>query len=316
MFYKNGDGVPAIPQDIEKAIYWFERSVEHGLVDAHWELAKIYASGAEGIPADMEKAVSHLTVVAESDNKNNIEAMRVLGSYYMDHGKGKDINLAFQWYDRAAKLGDFSSVHLATLTKSAIVPASLMAANHLNYIESWERALDDCEECQRCIEREEGYIDSGKYRVDQDWLNSLAESREDNAYNTAECLFRLKRYDEVYEKLCQSKSLKARILSTAAALCGSLRVSRGDLYQAVKELETNTTYDPQVEGSYVGEQAYAASMLFIANLHRDCGGRDLEISVNVLELAISILKDEQLKAALTDERRHYQPKLFGGYKYV
>ena len=56
--------------------------------------------------------------------------------------------------------------------------------------------------------------------------------------------------------------------------------------------------------------------MHLAVIHRQLGGKNLETSVRILDHAINVVKDQNLNEILRRERNKYQPKLFGGYKYI
>jgi len=66
LVYNNGDGVD---KDINKAIYWFKKSVERGTSNAQYNLAIIYQYG-DGIDKDNDKAIYWYKKSAEQGNQN------------------------------------------------------------------------------------------------------------------------------------------------------------------------------------------------------------------------------------------------------
>ena len=94
--YYNGDGVE---QDYEKAVYWFTKAAEEGLVEAQNNLGLLYYG--EGGWQDYEKAVYWLTKAAE---QGHASAQNNLGFHYRNgYGVKKDEVKAVEWYTKAAK---------------------------------------------------------------------------------------------------------------------------------------------------------------------------------------------------------------------
>src|SRR3954452_22862002 len=84
-YYK--DGI-ATEKDLEKALYWFQKAAEGGLVDAMYDLALCYED-EEGIEKDLEKAFYWYQKVAESNSKigfkNNFELCKECNQQYTDY---------------------------------------------------------------------------------------------------------------------------------------------------------------------------------------------------------------------------------------
>ncbi len=102
--YRDGFGVDL---DINKALLWFEKAAELGDVNAMYDIADIYTKTKN--PMEMS-AYTNTVIQAEhllSVNKNNIDALRILG-ICLRKGKGgeKDLDKGLNCLKEAAEKGD------------------------------------------------------------------------------------------------------------------------------------------------------------------------------------------------------------------
>ena len=308
--YENGEGVSQNPQ---KAFELFQFAAYNGDPFSMGELATAYREGTY-VEKDLNKsedwfrkALEGLTVVAE--NKNSIEAILALGELYGNRKTSEDIEEALKWYDKAADRGNLHAAHCATLLSSILASGSIVAAHHSEYADAWEWSLDgDIEKHRQCIERELRLINSGDYQVTSDILDDVNREKENNAHDRAMCYYFLDRYQDVCKVLTNMDSQKSRILFTTSALFGDVNIDKQFLYQKVKFLETDLSFDPNNDPQYYEEVPYGTCMQFLANYHKSIGGDDLTISVSILDRALSVIKNPKLKEVLTNERNSYNIK--------
>ena len=97
--YTTGQGVP---QDYEKAVFWYTKAAEQGIAAAQNNLGICYAKG-QGVPQDYEKAVYWYTKAAE---QGYAVAQNNLGvCYAKGQGVPQDYEKAVFWYTKAAEQG-------------------------------------------------------------------------------------------------------------------------------------------------------------------------------------------------------------------
>ena len=109
-FYYAGTGVP---QDFNKAAYWFRAAAERGQPNAQNDLAVLYSLG-QGVPVDYDKAAHWARLAAE---QGLVPAQSNLAFLY-EHGWGVPLDYvsAFAWYSRASRAGDHAAAErLASL---------------------------------------------------------------------------------------------------------------------------------------------------------------------------------------------------------
>lgn len=97
--YYSGDGVP---QDYEKAAFWFEKAAENGFAAAQYNLGVLYENG-DGVPQSDTTAFGWFLKSAEQDD---VDGQYSVGWAY-DNGVGIEQNdaKATEWYRKAAYQG-------------------------------------------------------------------------------------------------------------------------------------------------------------------------------------------------------------------
>jgi TPR repeat protein len=103
--YANGLGVP---KDIDKALYWYDKSTAQGYAPAEFGLGLMYSSG-DGVPKDPVKAAYWWQKAADQGNAKAQHALGVI--YTSGNGVAKDATQAVAWYRKAIESGSAPSVY-------------------------------------------------------------------------------------------------------------------------------------------------------------------------------------------------------------
>lgn len=91
-----------IPQDYQRARFWFEKAADGGVANAHYNLGVIYHQGL-GVPVDMAQAINWYQKAAELGHP---EAMYNLGIAYIEGvGTKTDTAKGVDYFKRAANAG-------------------------------------------------------------------------------------------------------------------------------------------------------------------------------------------------------------------
>jgi len=165
--YYNGEGVP---QDYEKAVYWYAKAAEQGYVYAQFNLAYFYEMG-QGVPQDFEKAAYWYAKAAEQGHDG---AQCTLGFFYeMGQGVPKDYEKAAYWFSKAAEQGhDMARKNLKILVETA----------------NWGTAEPTDAAGQPDSGDNEGQGVPQEYENDVNWLSEAAEQgNADAQFNLANC---------------------------------------------------------------------------------------------------------------------------------
>jgi hypothetical protein len=97
--YNAGKG---LPQDNDKAAYWYQKAADQGNADAQEQLGYLYYWG-EGVPMDYAKAVYWEQTAADQGDAGAQEALATL--YNQGQGVAQDFVKAAYWYQKAADKG-------------------------------------------------------------------------------------------------------------------------------------------------------------------------------------------------------------------
>ncbi len=103
VMYDDGRG---IPQDFQKAIYWYTKAAKQGDTKAQTSVARIHFIGFPTKNSrDVEKAIYWYTRAAQ---KRDVQAQAMLGWIYRQGAPNspKDYNKAIFWYAKAAEQGN------------------------------------------------------------------------------------------------------------------------------------------------------------------------------------------------------------------
>ena len=107
VFHMFGFGVK---KDIHKALKYFELAAGNGHCEAAAWAGQIYEYGTDGIKVNHKKAFDLYMIAAEQDNE---EAMwYVIQGYLLGQGTKKDYTKAWEWVEKAEKLGYYKVTFL------------------------------------------------------------------------------------------------------------------------------------------------------------------------------------------------------------
>ena len=109
------EGNCALEQDVEKAIYWYKKAADGGLVEAQTALGclliKLEKQGTEAI-----------VYLQEAAEKGEAKALQALGTcYYRGFGTRKNHRMAKRWWRKAAALGNLEAKQNLELVESALL---------------------------------------------------------------------------------------------------------------------------------------------------------------------------------------------------
>ncbi|MDQ6953158.1 MAG: tetratricopeptide repeat protein [Mariprofundaceae bacterium] len=116
LLYTKGKGVR---QDTSQAIQYYERAIQHGSMDAKYNLAMLEYHGDHGLPLDAARAKELLVSLAKS---GDVGGQNMLASIELN-GLGMDVNIhdALHWYQKAANHGyAMSQFNLGNMYRSGI----------------------------------------------------------------------------------------------------------------------------------------------------------------------------------------------------
>jgi len=130
--YEFGNGVP---QDYEKAAYWYRKSAEQGLAIAQSHLGVLYTNG-KGVARDYDQAAFWYGKAAEQGDgkaQNNLGAMN-----YQGQGVPRDYVQAYFWWLLAAVQGNRSARRNLDMAQQTMTPDEISEA-YRRASEWWRR---------------------------------------------------------------------------------------------------------------------------------------------------------------------------------
>ena len=152
--FLRGEGVE---QSYEKAQIWFNRGIESGDAGSQYGMGLMYLDGL-GVPKNTLKAQQLLKTAADQDYA---PAQVSLGALYLDQGTTKDISVASQYFDFAARQHHIEAwYYLAELLNEGLGrdrSCGLATAYYKNVAEKAEPLLSSFAEANQAYE--EGDLD-------------------------------------------------------------------------------------------------------------------------------------------------------------
>lgn len=134
VMYYEGESVP---QDNQKAIYWWQKSAEQGNPYAQANLGLMYYKG-KSVPQDNQKAVYWYQKSAE---QGFADAQDALGAMYaLGNGVPQDYQRAYVWTSLAAAQGDENAVELRDALAKELTPAQLTQAQQ--WARGWHEKIN------------------------------------------------------------------------------------------------------------------------------------------------------------------------------
>ncbi len=115
LLHSDGAGVP---QNYEKAFFWYHEAAQQNHIDAQYNLAHLYLSG-HGVKKDLAQAIHWWHKAAEN---GHIRAQYNLGvAYFRGIGINQDQQQALIWIRRAARSNDARALKLLKVLESEVV---------------------------------------------------------------------------------------------------------------------------------------------------------------------------------------------------
>lgn len=245
----------------------------------------------------------------------DIGAIISLGDYYMKQNTGEGIEEAVKWYEKAAQKNVVYAIHMTVLGKKILAYAGLQIASHGEFgtdflLDDWNEVYDWAAKELECINNNV----PGSERID---VNEAVKNFEEASYYLALCYYWGDKYLAVKDLVCDFDDVRSQILHGAALL--QLAETNSEVAKAFKHLDAiikNAEYAASNKAA-LEEDVYALAALQISMMYKNAGSQsDMESAVGVLNYVLNAVKNDNNKQILSGELKHYQKKLFGGYKYV
>lgn len=251
--------------------------------------------------------------------QGDINAMCSLGDFFSKQNTGEGMVEAAKWYEMAAKKNVLYAVNRFTLIKQMQAYAGMQIADQVDM--GWEFAKKDWEEVYNWLLREMEMLNDkvvGSERIDKE---RIMKNYCDASYHLALCSYKIKDYQAVIDLLKNMQEKRAKILYGSALF--DLANADDEYEYAISQfkfIDGDIEY-AEIEKSKHEEMEYAIVALTLSQLYREGlierGAKpDLEKAVKLLDFLKPYLRNEGIRELVEEEEKHYQKKLFGGYKYV
>ncbi|AYV81340.1 MAG: hypothetical protein Harvfovirus28_5 [Harvfovirus sp.] len=123
--YMNGVGVLVNEKEGEK---WLRKSAEGGCDVGQFHLGDMYFFGKDGMGVRYDKALKWFKVAGESNNPDALCRLGIM--YYQGLGVKKNMNVAFNWFERAVVHGNIAAV---------------------SYYEQMQKYVDEAKKRKKCV---------------------------------------------------------------------------------------------------------------------------------------------------------------------
>lgn len=243
--------------------------------------------------------------------QGNVNAMAALGDYYSKQDDEDAMDIAYQYYERAAEAGDWNST--VNMAQSTDRVASFTFA----MIEEGKRltSMDaDIEKAFYWAHKLYGIAHS--LNIDPD----VQEFVEENLLTAVSRLGTLYYFDEKYKDLARiTKDIKPPY---AQALYGlalfQLSDSDGELaesFGALQNVENEVCWKNELQGKFSRMLPVEAG-LYLSAMYR-VQENDIDSAYRVLDLIASRTIDDSVRQDVREKMAaHFRKKLFGGYTYI
>ena len=259
--------------------------------------------------------------------QGDINCMRILGDYYAKQNTGDGLDKAAKWYEQAAQRHDLYSMFQLVLCKTTQALAGDSVIGKVEYaIEfaepDWDEAYSWSKTLLHCLD--EGKAGSEAISIDR---AKVIKHFNDASYQLALHNYHLNNYAKALTVLENQTDTRARVLYGA---CLAQTANTPDDYKAAYNylalIDKNRSYSAadkyaSAEKTMLEEQVYVIAAVQLSIFYRNGiatsgGAADLNAAVSLLESVFPFVQRDDNKQFIENEWRHYQKKLFGGYKYI
>lgn len=244
-------------------------------------------------------------------DQGNATAMAALGDYYSKQDDEDAMDIAYQYYERAAEAGEWNStVNMAQTTDK-------VAAFTFAVIEDGKRltSMD--------AEIEKAFYWARKFDSLARSLNKsqdVQEFAEENLVTAVSRLGTLYYFDEKYKDLARiTKDIQHPYAQTLYGLAlFQLSDSDSELaesFRALRNVENEVCWKNELQGKFSRMLPVEAG-LYLSGMYR-VQEKDIDSAYRVLNMIVSRTIDDSVRQDVREKMAsHFRKKLFGGYTYI
>lgn len=246
-------------------------------------------------------------------NSGNVEAMLAVADFYAKSEElGNGMEMALQWYEKAAETGNVYGMEMAGITYMISASTSLAIGAFADSLEEWNRAFEKF----HLLVQYEGYSLEKK--------RDIKKKAQQCIYKTIYCNVLLKRYEDalyILERI-SFKNVSKEMMLKGICLYHMAEETENyeEVYDILRYFESKSALSCLKDASneleeMILSEGYIALSLFyrigIAGVERD-----IDRAYSLLSMVADKIKGKMADEFIQEELSHYKKKLFGGYKYI
>lgn len=248
----------------------------------------------------------------------NVHAMLKVADFYFrkmnreDDNYADNLNLALEWYEKAAQTGDAYELEMTSLGYAIFAEVSIQ-------IGAYERSLREWTQVYRYalpVVSYPGYPRAKRQQMHDQVMKSL--------YKAAYCNYLLKRFDEaldILEKMSPEPYSKEMMLKGICLFEVAEQIRDFEIaYEALGDFDSLETFDCIWNAvDELEELVFAKGYLFLSIYHQTglAGvSRDMNRAYSILSIVSDEVTGDMAWNVIQGELSHYKRKLFGGYRYI
>lgn len=244
-------------------------------------------------------------------DQGNINAMVALGDYYSKQEDEDAMEIAFQYYERAAEGGDWNStVKMAQTTSqvAAVMFAMIEDGKHFTSMDA------DFEKAFYWASKLDNLVRSLNINPD------VQEFVEENLLTAVSRLGTLYYFDEKYKDLARitvdiEHPYAQALYGLALFQLSDSDSEVADAFRALRNVENEACWKKELQGKFSRMLPVEAG-LHLSAMYRILEN-DIDSAYRVLDMIASRTVDESIRQDVRGKMAsHFRKKLFGGYAYI
>lgn len=244
-------------------------------------------------------------------DQGNVTAMAALGDYYSKQDDEDAMDIAYQYYERAAEGGDWNS--------------TVNMAQSTDRVASFTFAMIEQGKCFASMDADikKAFYWAGKFDSLARSLNKspdVLEFAEENLLTAAMRLGTLYYYDEKYGDLVRiTKNIKHPYAQALYGLGLGKMANAADEYteafKALRNIENEVCWKKEYQGN-ASQMLLVEGAMLLSVFYRILGN-DVDSAYRVMDMIVSRTIDDTVRQDVRENMAaHFRKKLFGGYTYI